>query len=77
MSRFFHDHMIWYRIASQILLLGREIDASQKLGLTQYTVYTYRMAQNFNLVAENFGGLLIISILVDKTLVDWLPCTAK
>ena len=34
------------------------------------------MTQNFNDI-EIFGGLLPISILADKTLVDWLPCIVK
>ena len=29
------------------------------------------------LAVENFGGLLPINFLADKTLVDWLPYTEK
>ena len=41
---------------------------------------TYHIAQNLaveNFGGKNFGELLPMSILADKTLADWLPCTAK
>ena len=35
----------------------------------------YRIAQT--LAVEDFGGLVPINILADKTLADWLLCTVK
>ena len=85
-----HIVMLWPAIARYLHRIKEKILRGKLfknfLSNTLFMQNNYHMAQNFGgrklwrqktLAAENFGGLLPISILADKTLADWLPCTAK